>query len=72
MWSLTPRDTLLTAHARVAASSDVQAALAALKRVLVAEFGIEHSTIQIEIDECAEGGDQHCAVQPQGAQRPAA
>ena len=72
VWSLTPRDTLLTAHARVGAGTDVQAALAALKQVLVAEFGIEHSTIQIEVDECAEGGDRHCAVQPQGSQRPAA
>lgn len=59
-WSLNARDTLLTAHARVAAGHDVAATLAALKAVLVRDFGIEHSTIQLELDACADS-DQHCA-----------
>ena len=70
-WSLTAQDTLLTAHARVSAGADVQAALAALKQVLVSEFGIEHSTIQIEVEDCAEL-DQQCAGELPGAHRPAA
>ena len=71
VWSLTPRDTLLTAHARISAGSDVQRTLAALKHALVTDFRIEHSTIQIEMDECAEIG-QTCADATPGAQRPAA
>ncbi len=58
-WSLTPRETLLTMHAKLAPGADPAAALAALKHVLVAEFRITHSTIQVEPDDCADG-DQHC------------
>jgi cobalt-zinc-cadmium efflux system protein len=59
-WSLTPRETLLTLHAHLAPGADAAASLAAIKQVLVAEFGIAHSTIQLEPDECADG-EQHCA-----------
>lgn len=59
-WSLNAKDILLTAHARVASGYDVGRALGELKKVLVDDFGIEHSTIQIELDACAEV-DQHCA-----------
>lgn len=64
-WSLTARDTMLTAHARISAGTDVRVALESLKRVLVEEFGIEHSTIQIEVDECGEI-HQQCAGEPPG------
>ncbi len=66
-WSLTPRETLLTMHARLAPGADAAEALAALKRVLVDEFRITHSTIQLELADCADL-DQHCghaAMQPQ-------
>ncbi len=53
-WSLTPADTLLTAHARIGATANVQDALAQLKRVLIEDFSIHHSTIQIEIDACTD------------------
>ena len=69
-WSLTPRETLLTLHARLAPGADAALALAALKRVLVEEYRIGHSTIQLEPAECADG-DQHCgeaAMLPQRAQ----
>jgi cobalt-zinc-cadmium efflux system protein len=59
-WSLTPRETLLTLHARLAPGADAAAALLAIKRVLVAEFGITHSTIQLEPADCADA-DQPCA-----------
>jgi cobalt-zinc-cadmium efflux system protein len=53
-WSLTPRETLLTLHARLAPGADAAAALAALKRVLVDEYAITHSTIQLEASDCAD------------------
>jgi cobalt-zinc-cadmium efflux system protein len=59
-WSLTPRETLLTLHARLAPGADAALALAALKHVLVAEFGISHSTIQVEAADCADP-EQSCA-----------
>ena len=58
-WSLTPRETLLTMHARLAPGADAAGALAALKRVLVEEYRITHSTIQVEPADCADG-EQHC------------
>ncbi len=58
-WSLTPRETLLTLHARLAPGADAAAALAALKRVLVEEYAISHSTIQLEATECADD-DPRC------------
>jgi cobalt-zinc-cadmium efflux system protein len=59
-WSLTPRETLLTMHARLAPGADAGAALVSIKRVLVAEFAIEHSTIQIEPADCVDSGER-CA-----------
>lgn len=53
-WSLTPRETLLTLHARLAPGADAATALAALKRVLVDEYAITHSTIQLEASDCAD------------------
>ena len=69
-WSLNARDTLLTAHARVRAGFDLATALAALKAVLVSEYGIEHSTIQLELEDCTDT-HLHCAGSDPGA-RPAA
>ncbi len=58
-WSLTPRETLLTMHARLAPGADAAAALAALKRVLIDEYAITHSTIQLEASDCADD-DPRC------------
>lgn len=58
-WSLTPRETLLTMHARLAPGADAGTALAALKRVLVDEYAITHSTIQLEASDCADD-DPRC------------
>ena len=60
-WSLTPRETLLTMHAHLAPGADAASALAELKYVLVHEFRITHSTIQLEPADCADG-EQHCAT----------
>jgi cobalt-zinc-cadmium efflux system protein len=59
-WSLTPRETLLTLHARLAPGADAGVALVSLKRVLVADYAIEHSTIQIEPADCVDS-DGRCA-----------
>jgi len=58
-WSLTPRETLLTLHARLAPGADAAGALAALKRVLVSDYAITHSTIQLEAAECVDD-DPRC------------
>jgi cobalt-zinc-cadmium efflux system protein len=57
-WSLTPKETLLTLHARLASGADAAQALLSIKKVLVAEFAIEHSTIQIEPAECVDSTDR--------------
>ena len=59
-WSLTPRETLLTLHARLAPGADAGATLVAIKQVLIAEYAIEHSTIQVEPAECVDVADR-CA-----------
>ena len=51
-WALTAEKPLLTLHAQVAEESHVQEAVAEIKRVLNASFGIDHSTIQIELGPC--------------------
>ena len=51
-WSLTEERPLVTLHARVADESDVQPVTARLKSVLMENFGIEHSTIQVEPGSC--------------------
>jgi len=58
-WSLTPRETLLTLHARLAPGAEAGPALAALKRVLIEEYAISHSTIQLEASDCADD-DPRC------------
>jgi cobalt-zinc-cadmium efflux system protein len=59
-WSLTPRETLLTLHARLAPGADAGAALVAIKQLLVTEYAIDHSTIQIEPADCVDSAER-CA-----------
>jgi cobalt-zinc-cadmium efflux system protein len=67
-WSLTPRETLLTLHARLSPGADAGTALIAIKEVLVREYSIEHSTIQIEPADCVDSGER-CA-EPARSQSP--
>ena len=67
-WSLTPRETLLTLHARIAPGADAAETLVALKRILIEEFKIEHSTIQMEPADCADS-DERCGKDPAAPQR---
>ena len=61
-WSLTPSEPILTLHASIEATADAAMTLAAMKDVIVREFGIRHSTIQIEPSECADA--DHSCGQP--------
>jgi cobalt-zinc-cadmium efflux system protein len=60
-WSLTPSETLLTLHGRLNADADHGTTLAAIKKVLTDQYGISHSTIQLESAGCADGQD-HCSA----------
>ena len=52
VWCLTQERPLITLHARLAAGCDDQAALAGVQAFLKAEYGLDHSTIQIERGAC--------------------
>jgi cobalt-zinc-cadmium efflux system protein len=51
-WALTAERPLLTLHARVADGVEVGGVMAQIKTVLAEEFGIDHSTIQVEHGTC--------------------
>lgn len=65
-WALTAERPLLTLHANVAPEADVPGVIAALKRVLDDDFGIDHSTIQIEHGDCPDHPDADCESAPPG------
>ncbi|UCE89129.1 MAG: cation diffusion facilitator family transporter [Pseudomonadota bacterium] len=54
VWSLTPEHPLLTLHLVVAPGADYDAVLRQAKGLLVQRFGIDHTTIQIEQEQCAD------------------
>ncbi|NJN52143.1 MAG: cation diffusion facilitator family transporter [Gammaproteobacteria bacterium] len=51
-WALTSDRPLLTLHARVAQMSDAVQVVAQIKHVLLRDFGIDHSTVQVEQGPC--------------------
>lgn len=56
VWSLTPERPLVTLHVQVAQSVDHAALLCRIKALLVEQFGIEHSTVQLEPESCPDEG----------------
>ena len=54
IWSLDGRRTLATLHARLASSVGTDIAVATIKGRLRAEHGIEHTTIEVEREACAD------------------
>jgi len=54
VWSLTPERPLLSMHVSVTDGHCGADVLAAVKEVLVEQFGIEHSTVQIESEGCVD------------------
>ena len=51
-WALTSERPLVTLHAAITEGSDTQRVVAAVKAVLLEEFGVDHSTIQVELGPC--------------------
>lgn len=56
-WALTAEKPLLTLHAQVADEQHVQSAVTGIKNILNATFGINHSTVQIELGPCPDHSD---------------
>ncbi|MGH8264631.1 MAG: cation diffusion facilitator family transporter [Steroidobacterales bacterium] len=53
-WCLTTHEPLLTLHARIDERADSAQALQEIKNCLAIHFGIQHSTVQIEAEHCAD------------------
>jgi cobalt-zinc-cadmium efflux system protein len=53
-WLVGPRDTLLTMHASVSVAADHAVVLRDAKALLAERFGITHTTIQIEVEDCVD------------------
>ena len=55
VWGLTPQHPMLTMHVALRQmEEDTTATIRAVKKLLKAEYGINHSTIEIECDDCAD------------------
>jgi cobalt-zinc-cadmium efflux system protein len=55
VWGLTPQDLMLTMHVRLTSPpGNPTECIRRIKAVLQAEYGIGHSTIEVEIDACAD------------------
>jgi cobalt-zinc-cadmium efflux system protein len=54
IWSLTPERPLLTMHVNVDGTTGYSDVLQHIKQVLIEHFNIHHSTIQIEVERCAD------------------
>ncbi len=58
VWSLTPGRHLVSLHAAIDEGEDRQAALVAIRTLLVERYGLDHATIQLE-------SRHHCADEPE-------
>jgi cobalt-zinc-cadmium efflux system protein len=54
VWSLTSEQPVLTLHAVIADAADADAVLAAVRSHLVERYGIGHTTIQVEREQCVD------------------
>ncbi len=55
VWGLTPQDLMLTMHVRLqGAPSNPTECIRHIKEVLKAEYGIGHTTVEIETEDCAD------------------
>lgn len=64
IWSLTSQHPLLTSHLVVQKETDQSDLLISVKKALADEFGITHSTIQIEIEGLCPDDDQNNVCSP--------
>ena len=58
-WGLTAEKPLLTLHALIPESAQVQTVVRDIKQLLKARFDIEHSTIQVELGPCPDDQPGH-------------
>jgi cobalt-zinc-cadmium efflux system protein len=54
IWSITQEQPMVTLHARVGSDVDAFVAVRDIKARLRAKFGIEHATVEIEQEDCAD------------------
>jgi cobalt-zinc-cadmium efflux system protein len=55
VWGLTPQHLMLTMHVTLAEASDIPTPIVRqIKKILRDEYGVQHSTIEVETDECAD------------------
>jgi cobalt-zinc-cadmium efflux system protein len=59
IWSITQEQPMVTLHARVGSDVDTFTAVREIKARLRSKFGIEHATIEIEQDDCADQRAAH-------------
>ena len=67
-WSVGPHETLLTMHAQIDGAADQAMVLKDVKALLAEKFGITHTTIQIEVEDCV---DEDCGKQAAALKRKA-
>jgi cobalt-zinc-cadmium efflux system protein len=58
-WALTTERPLLTLHATITEGADAHTAVERIKAILMDDFGIRHSTIQVERGPCPDGDHGH-------------
>ena len=58
-WALTSERPLLTLHATLTQGTDAHDAISRIKAVLLTDFGIDHSTIQVEQGPCPDDDHHH-------------
>ena len=58
-WSITQERPMVTLHARISETADVDRTVVAIKERLRARFGVDHATVEIERADCA---DHHVAA----------
>jgi cobalt-zinc-cadmium efflux system protein len=55
VWGLTPQDLMMTMHVRLSGKLDnPTSVIRQIKKIMLDEYGVGHSTIEIETDDCAD------------------
>ncbi len=59
LWSLDGSKHMATLHARLDEGADPHVVVSAIKARLASEHGVEHATVETELDRCADGDGDH-------------
>jgi len=68
VWSLSQERPLVTLHVRLAEGEAAAAAVRSVKERLKAQFGLDHATVEIEFENCADFED--CTDRASGCVEP--